>query len=600
MIVETQRIRCEECIDMLRTVIAAAARSVTAGKPAPPPARSARVKLRDLGALLLAAGALACTHADALAPRAPAPSPRGLVRAGTPAAVDIAAARERGGARAFTWRAWSAEAFAEARRDRKLILLDGAAEWCHWCHVMDETTYRDAEVGRILGERFVTIRIDVDEHPDLAERYGAWGWPATIVFSPDAEELGKYRGYLPPDELRSLLAEMRSTTGAAATHAPLTLAPSDLPAPVAALGWIAGRALLDLDAYYDEAEGGWGHKQKAPLGADAELSIVRSGTDGKRDAAALARAVFTLQKQRALLDPVWGGVYQYSAGATWSEPHYEKLMTVQAANLEAYARAYARTGDAALLADAQGIARYMGTFLSNAEGAFLVSQDADAGAHDEHQTFVDGDVYYHLGDRERRALGMPRVDDHVYGHENGLAVAAFVTLYEASRDPAALARARLAAGVVQRALVDPDGAVRRTAQGARYLADAASFGRALARLAEVLHPDGEGAPYRAAALAVAAAMTRDLADEATGAFWDRTPDPAAAGVFARRTRPFLHNVMAARFFAALGRITGDPAWNDRARRALAAVCTPRALDERGRMLGELLLALDEVGAVAWP
>ena len=317
------------------------------------------------------------------------------------------------------------------------------------------------------------------------------------------------------------------------------------------------------------------------------------------DAAALARAVFTLGKQRRLLDPVWGGVYQYSAGATWDEPHYEKLMTFQAANLEAYARAHARTGDATLLADARSIARYMGTFLSNAEGAFLVSQDADAGAHDDRAAFVDGDVYYRLGDRERRALGLPRVDDHVYGHENGLAVAAFVALYEASHDPAVLARARLAAGVVQRLLVAPDGAVKRTSQGARYLADAASLGRGLARLAEALGPDGEGAPYRTAALEIAAAMIRDLEDEASGAFWDRTPDPAAAGAFARRNKPFQPNVLAARFFAALGRITADPAWKERGRRTLAAVCTPRALEERGRWLGEVLLALDEVGAISW-
>jgi uncharacterized protein YyaL (SSP411 family) len=273
-------------------------------------------------------------------------------------------------------------------------------------------------------------------------------------------------------------------------------------------------------------------------------------------------------------------------------------MTIQAANLEAYARAYARTRDAALLADARHIAVYMGTFLSNAEGAFLVSQDADAGAHDRAGTFVDGEVYYRMGDRERRALGVPRVDDHVYGHENGLAIAAFVTLYEAGGEQAVLARATQAAEVVRKALVAPDGAVRRTAQGARYLADAASFGWGLARLAEAGGP--AAAPYREAALSVAAAMVRDLGDEASGAFWDRTPDPAAAGVFARRTQPMVHNVTAARFFAALARLTGDAAWNERARRTLAAVCTPRAVAERGRMLGDLLLALDEAGVVPWP
>ena len=577
-------------------------------KPLPRNGRSESVSFRAWVALFAASASIGCVRP---APEAPLPASatplpqaaRGLVREGTPPEVDIAAARGRGGTQSFTWRAWSPEAFAEARRDKKLILLDGAAEWCHWCHVMDATTYMDPEVGRILRERFVAIRVDVDEHPDLAERYGAWGWPATIVFSPEAEEIGKYRGYLPPEDMRRVLAEAEAAVKSGPAAATPPPGPADVAPPVAALAWIAGRALIDFDGWYDAKEGGWGMRQKAPLGANAELEVVRAS---RGDGEALARAVFTLGKQRALIDPVWGGIYQYSAGSTWDEPHYEKLMTFQAANLEAYARAYGRTRDAALLADATRIARYMGSLLSNADGAFLVSQDADVGAHDDKATFVDGDVYYRLGDRERRALGMPRIDDHVYAHENGLAVAAYVTLYEATRDPLLLARARLAADLVRRTLVAPDGAVRRGAarEGApRYLADAASFGRALARLAEALGPgSADGGAYRAAALSIATAMRRDLADEAhdgSGAFWDRTADAAAAGVFARRTRPFAPNVLAARFFAALGRVTGDAAWRDRAQRTLAAVCTPRALERQGRHLGELLLAMDEIGAIAW-
>src|SRR4051812_7730591 len=71
----------------------------------------------------------------------------GLVRAGTPDGVNIAASREREQRRAFEWSRFEPAAFARAKRENKLILLDGAAEWCHWCHVMDETTYLDPEVG---------------------------------------------------------------------------------------------------------------------------------------------------------------------------------------------------------------------------------------------------------------------------------------------------------------------------------------------------------------------------------------------------------------------------------------------------------------------
>jgi uncharacterized protein len=540
--------------------------------------------------LVLVPFALACAPGEPT-PRSPAGSPRGIVRAGTPAAVDIAAARERGAEQGFAWAPFAPESFERARRERRFILLDGAAEWCHWCHVMDETTYLDPEVGRLLRDRFVAIRADVDEHPDLAERYGEWGWPATILFSPDAEELGKFRGYLPADELRAILRDLHPAEVGAPGLA-LRPDPADLAPPIAALPWIAARAELDLDAFYDPDEGSWGRMQKSPLGANVTFELIRAAHG---DAEARKRALFTLEKQRALLDPVWGGVYQYSADRGWGKPHYEKLMPYQAANLEAYALGYATLKDGRLLQDAQGIARYLDTFLSSADGAFLVSQDADAGAHDPKATFVDGDVYYRLGDVERRRLGIPRVDDHVYGHENGLAIAAFCALYDATHDPAILARARRAADLVLRTLVGPDGAVRRAGLGVRYLADAASFGRALARLAEAT---GE-VSYKEAAVRVAEAMQRDLGDAATGAFFAHTADPSAAGVFAKRERPFAHNVTAARFFAALARVTGDASYRDRGRRVIAALLTPRALDERGRMLGDLLLALDDVGEFPW-
>ena len=269
-------------------------------------------------------------------------------------------------------------------------------------------------------------------------------------------------------------------------------------------------------------------------------------------------------------------------------------MTYQAWNLEAYARGYALTKDGSLLADARGIARYLNTFLSNADGAFLVTQDADLNAHDDKKAFVDGDVYYRLDDAHRRALGIPRVDDHVYAHENGLAIAAFVALYEASGDAGALARAKKAADLILKTKVDPGGEVRREDKGARYLADAASFGYALARLAIVTHD----AAYKDAATRIARTMLRDFSD-GKAPLVDRTTDPAAAGVFAKKLHPFVHDILAARFLAALATATGDASFAQQGKELLAASCTPKALDERGRMLGEVLLTLDDLGAVAW-
>ena len=547
--------------------------------------------MKALVAPILALSLTACLAGPGSGPGRPPIASRGMVRSGTPDEVNIAASRARATERAFTWSAWSPDAFERARREGKYLLLDGAAEWCHWCHVMDETTYLDPEIARILRERVVTVRIDVDEHPDLAERYGDWGWPATVIFSPDGREIGKYRGYLPPEELLSILTDLESLAKDTPAEAEAR-GPAEVPAPVEALGWAAGSAVLQLDSYYDPEQGGWGRRQKSALGAAIEADL-RRGAHG--DTEATKRGIFSLKQQRALLDPVWGGVYQYSSASTWDKPHYEKLMSYQAANLEAYARGYAATRDPAFLADARGIARYLGTFLSTPEGAFLPSQDADAGAHDRAALFVDGDVYYRLSDVERRKLGIPRVDSHVYAHENGLAIAALATLYEVSRDPAPLARARRAADLILTQLVSAEGNVKRTGSTARYLADTASFGRACSRLAEVT---GE-ASYREAAVKIAAAMERDFADPKTGGYFAKSLDPSAIGVFARRSRPFDPNVAAVRFLAALSRVTGDTAHRDRGRRAVAAALTPRSLIERGRMLGEALLAFDEAAVFPW-
>ncbi|MDC3954811.1 DUF255 domain-containing protein [Polyangium jinanense] len=527
------------------------------------------------------------------APKAPPAASRGLVREGTPDAVNLALARAKEKKQFFTWQSFSPETFARARAERKFILLDGAASWCHWCHVMDETTYLDERVGRLLHEKFVAIRVDIDERPDIGERYADWGWPATILLSPDAEEIGKYRGYLPPDELLPILEAIAQADAESGEKSP---DPARIvPAPEA-LPWIAARVSIDMDRYFDREQGSWGDFQKSPLGANVQFELRRAAHG---DALALRRAVFTLEKQRAILDPVWGGIYQYSAGSTWTEPHYEKLMPYQAANLEAYAAAHKAAGRKDLLEDARGIARYLSTFLSNAEGGFLVSQDADVGAHEEGKPFIDGDVYYRLDDAGRRKLGIPRIDEHVYAYENGLAIAAMCTLFEASGDKDALARAERAAALVMASHVGQGGAVEHDAKNrspVHYLADAAGFGRALVRLFEVT----QNATYRDTALRIAETMEKTLLDEATGAYFAHTKDPSAVGVFARRERPFVSNTQAARFLAGLGRITGDQAFFTRAKRTLVAIGSPRGVAEQGRMVGEFLLALDEAGVFPWP
>jgi uncharacterized protein len=268
-------------------------------------------------------------------------------------------------------------------------------------------------------------------------------------------------------------------------------------------------------------------------------------------------------------------------------------MPFQAANLAAYAQAFRISKAPAFRADAEAIARYVARFLTAPDGTFYVSQDADVGAHDEQAAFVDGHRYYATGEKERLALGVPDVDRHVYAAENGLMIAALTDLFEATRDPAALATARRAADAILASHVEASGGVLHDAQSSdkvHFLADGASFGRALARLFLVTREPS----YLAAARRIATGMDV-LFDATAGAYFGHDADPDAAGIFTARRHPFEQNVKMARFLDSLSDASGDELFRLRARALLAALTTPKALDAQGRLLGEYLLALREAG-----
>src|SRR5262245_47141759 len=113
---------------------------------------------------------------------------------------------QRPAPRAVSWQDWSEGAFAQARQQHKLLLVSLQAGWCHWCHVMNDVTYRDPRVLALLDESFVAIKIDADSRPDLAERYAEFGWPATVILTPDAQPVTELKGHREPRGFAALLA----------------------------------------------------------------------------------------------------------------------------------------------------------------------------------------------------------------------------------------------------------------------------------------------------------------------------------------------------------------------------------------------------------
>ena len=530
------------------------------------------------------------------------PRARPAVSHHTTAASAVPAAPSGAPGAPLPWADLNAATLARAKAEHKFVVLDGSAAWCHWCHVMEAETYHDPAVRQILDRSFIAVKVDIDARPDIAERYGDWGWPATVIFSPDATELGKYRGYIEPARFAEILNDV--VAGEAAAAAPTATLP---PAPRTALSedtlaWIEHAIDVNLASWWDPEQGGWGMRQKAPIGWNNAwlLDKARAG-----DAAARKDVLFSLDQQAQLIDPVWGGMSQYSAGRDWSQPHYEKLMSIEAPALENYAEAYALTGDPKQLARAHAIAGYLERFLRAPDGAFHPTQDADLNAHDPARPYMDGHHYYALSEHARLAAGIPRVDPHEYADATGLAIAAYCTLYQATHDPAALAVAEQAARAILATHARPDGTITHDVSNPAtpgkaplvYLADNAAFGRGLVRLYEVTH---DGA-YIAAAERIADALIAHLTDDATGGLYASTPDPDAVGVFATRRVPFEDNVMALRFFGHLAHAM--PA--DDARRGievaidrmLRVATAPELTQAQGRFLGEVLLALDATRGV---
>src|SRR6201747_1273582 len=182
-----------------------------------------------------------------------------LVRIATLAIAALAASPSLAG-EAIKWSGWNDELFSRATAEKRFFILDLEAVWCHWCHVMEKTTYANPEVTELLASKYIPVRVDQDANPDLSSRYGDWGWPATIVFGPDGTEIAKIRGYIEPSRMQALLkAIIDDPSPGPSVGEAFEVKPS-------ASAFLSKEARAELsknvDESYEDKLGGWGENQK--------------------------------------------------------------------------------------------------------------------------------------------------------------------------------------------------------------------------------------------------------------------------------------------------------------------------------------------------
>jgi uncharacterized protein len=382
-----------------------------------------------------------------------------VARAGEPAKID--------------WQPWSDSIFEKAQKEHRFVLLDLGAVWCHWCHVMEDITFRDPKVIALVNQCYIAVRVDQDARPDLSNRHEDYGWPATVVFNSDGSEIVKRQGYIPPKPMASMLQAIIDDPSPG---------PSIIAEPPLEQASDAGLKPEQRDKLrkilrdsYDPKNRGWGTVQKF-LDWDIVELCMSEAMRGDQELERMARE--TLNAQRQLIDPVWGGVYQYSTDGNWKHPHFEKIMQTQAENLRSYAQAYALWKDPVYLEAAKRIRDYLHSFLTSPEGAFYTSQDADL-VQGQHSA-----GYFALSDADRRKGGIPHIDQHIYARENGWAINALATLYSVTGDESALTDAMRAAEwvIANRSL--PGGGFRHDVEdaGGPYLGDSIYMTRAFLKL----------------------------------------------------------------------------------------------------------------------
>ncbi|MGH3054243.1 MAG: thioredoxin domain-containing protein, partial [Gaiellaceae bacterium] len=258
------------------------------------------------------------------------------------------------------WQPWGEEAFAQARKDAKPLLVSIGYSACHWCHVMERESFDDGATAALMNELYVSVKVDREERPDVDAVYmdavvaltGQGGWPLTVFLTPDGEPF--YGGTYFPPEPRHGLPSFRQVLRAVADV--YRERPEDVAAQAEALvGALRRSAEVEpsrdplTEALLAEAErvllaqldprwGGFGHAPKFPPASVLEFLLRRGSLDAVR---------LTLDGMAAggMYDRVGGGFHRYSVDEQWLVPHFEKMLYDNALLVPPYLHAWLLTGE---------------------------------------------------------------------------------------------------------------------------------------------------------------------------------------------------------------------------------------------------------------
>jgi uncharacterized protein len=323
------------------------------------------------------------------------------------------------------WWPWSEEAFEEARRSGRPVLLSVGYSSCHWCHVMAHESFEDEDTAVFLNEHFVCVKVDREERPDVDAVYmeavqaatGQGGWPMTVFLTPDAEPF--YFGtYFPPaprhgmpsfrqvlEGVRQAWGERRDEVAEVARKIVRDLAGREIDYRGAGVPGEPdlAQALLGLSREYDARRGGFGGAPKFPPSMVLEFLLRHHARTGSEGALQMAADTCERMARGGIFDQLGGGFARYSVDRDWRVPHFEKMLYDNALLCRVYAHLWRVTGSGLARRVALETADFMVRELRTGECGFASALDADS--DDGTGRHTEGAYYVWTPEQLREVLG---------------------------------------------------------------------------------------------------------------------------------------------------------------------------------------------------
>ena len=463
----------------------------------------------------------------------------------------------------INWFEWGKKAFEEAQKHDKPILLAISGTWCHWCHVMDETSYSDPEVINFINEHFVPIRVDTDQRPDINERYNMGGWPTTAFLTPQGEPITGGT-YIPPQQMKSLLKQInrlyheKKEQLKEKAHYLNLINSATINDPGKLKKEIYTDIVSSLKNAFDEEYAGFGTEPKFPMADALELAAHQWLNQYDEKCGKIFLKTLDAMLLGGIYDPVEGGFFRYSTTRDWSIPHYEKMLEDNSRLLKILALAYYHTQNETYLNAVREILNWLeNTMFIPDLGCWAGSQNAD-------------ENYYSLSLKERKKTTPPRTDKNIYTNWNAMLADALFYFSKVAEDEKWEKKALETLLSLEKLNYDPQRGCAHyfdgfTAQVYGLLMDQVMMGRGFTTAYQ--HLGNKEFLHKAENLAQF--CIRKL-QSPEGGFYDRMPNPDELGMLSAPLIDIQQNAFAARWLLELEALTGNDLYGKAAVAALEA------------------------------